>query len=323
MHESNIGYNLIMKENLHVVLGGAGAIGTAVINELLNKKLKVKAIERTKNVDGVETYHTNLLDHSQTMTALDDASHIYVCVGLPYKSVVWESDWPKLMGNVIAAAAKNNAKIIFFDNIYMYGPPPLKVPFDENHSQEPVTRKGRVRKQTADLVLKAHRDEKIQALIARSADFYGHRAVNSPFYIQFLERMLTGKAPQSLSKRGIKHTFAYTMDNAQAIVRLALDETSYGEVWHLPVGDPITFDDVLDMMNKTMQTSFTVQYTPKPLLHVLPLFIPPVKEVKEMLYQFNQPYIMSWDKLRKKYPDITPTPYAEGIKTMIESFRNI
>jgi len=142
------------KENqLHLVLGGSGTIGSAVINELKKINLPVKALERTKKVYGVETINVNLLDYENFKNAAKGASHIYLCVGLPYNSEIWQRDWPIIMKNTILVCKENNAKLIFFDNVYMYGPTPLKVPFTEQHSQTPITKKGLARKNTADLLL--------------------------------------------------------------------------------------------------------------------------------------------------------------------------
>jgi hypothetical protein len=60
------------------------------------------------------------------------------------------------------------------------------------------------------------------------------KAIDSQFYIVFLERMMQGKAPQWLGKPKIKHTYAYTIDNGKALVPLALDESTFGQTWHLP-----------------------------------------------------------------------------------------
>ena len=82
----------------------------------------------------------------------------------------------------------------------------LSIPFDENTHQNPSSRKEKSRKQRADLFLKVIRDNKIKGLIGRSAYFYGEAAVNSPFYISFLERMLQDNGPQSLNYAEIEHT---------------------------------------------------------------------------------------------------------------------
>ena len=250
------------------------------------------------------------------------ATHVYVCVGLPYNSKIWQEQWPQLINNVIDACSQTNAQLIFFDNVYMYGPPPLSIPFDETHPQIPHTKKGKVRKIVADLVLDAHKTHKVQAVISRSADFYGPNAKNSPLYIGFLERILQGKNPQCLGKANQEHTYAYTLDSGKALVELALDDSTYGQVWHLPVGRRITNEKVLEIINNELHTNHKISYLPKTLLWPVSLFVPIIKELKEMLYQFDNTYEMSWEKFHKKFPKFKPTDYKKGIQEMIKSFSN-
>lgn len=307
---------------LHIVLGGSGAIGNAVLQELKSRNVNTKTVERNKEVNGFETIKADLLNKEEIVKVLEGASYVYLCVGLPYNSAIWARDWPIVMENVIEACSKNNAKLVFFDNVYMYGPTPLKTHFDETHSQIPQTVKGKARKMTTDFLLTAIRQNRVKGVIGRSADFYGPHAINSPFYISFLERMLRGKSPQLLSGLNIKHTYAYTKDNAKALVTLALDESSYGEVWHLPVGEPIEIHYVLNIFNKELSTNYTASVAPKFMQKTLALFVKPIKEMQEMLYQFDYPYIMSSSKFMNKYPEFKVTAYEDGLKEMVKSFKN-
>lgn len=310
-------------KKLHVVLGGSGAVGASIIKELQARGLSVRSVERSKTVEGVENIHADALNLADLQTAVKDASHIYVCIGLPYQSKIWMRDWPKIIANVVSAAEKENAKVIFFDNVYMYGPHPLPVPFDEDTPQKPTTKKGLARKQSADVFMRAIADGKIKGFIARSADFYGPRAVNSTLYVQFLENIAKGKNPQFLGKKGVKHTSTYLLDAANAIVRLAQDDSAYGHVWHMPVSRPVTIDEIMAIINDVMGTGYKVQYVPLLARKLLSLFIPIVKEVEEMLYQFNEPYVMSWEKLHAKYPDIQATPIEDGLRAMIRSMDTV
>ncbi len=131
-------------------------------------------------------------------------------------------------------------------------PSPLTVPFDENQLQNPASRKGRVRKKTTDLLLQACNSGRIKAVIGRSADFYGPGAVNSSLYSSFLQRMLDGKAPMFIGMGGVKHTYAYTGDVGKALVCLALDEACCGQVWHLPVSEPLTIEEITAKVNKIL-----------------------------------------------------------------------
>lgn len=311
----------MQKQQLHIVLGGSGAIGNSVLMELKSRNINCKTVERSKEVFGFETTKADLLDLKQIVEATTDATHVYLCVGLQYSSNIWTRDWPKVMENTIKACQKNNAKLIFFDNIYMYGPVPLKNPFNEEHSQYPSTKKGKARKVVTDMMLQAIKENKIQGVIGRSADFYGPNAVNSSIYAVFLENILQGKNPQFLSKTNVKHTFAYTEDNGKALVILALDESTYGQTWHLPVSDPVTLDYILEFFNKKLNKNFKAVYISKFMQNILGLFIKPIKEVGEMLYQFDNEYIMSSQKFMTKFPGFKITSYDVGLTEMIKSFQ--
>ncbi len=306
---------------LHTILGASGATGQAVTAELQKMNFPIRVVERTKDVPGFTTVKADLLDARQAMDAVAGSSHVYLCVGLPYRADVWQRDWPRLMQNVIEACAASQARLIFLDNVYMYGPAPLRTPFDENHPQKPPTAKGVARKTTADLLLAAFDSGKVRGVIGRSADFYGPLAVYSPFYISILQRMLEGKAPQSISKPAIPHTYAYSGDNGRALVALALDESTYGQVWHLPVGKPVTVEEITALLNAELGTAFKTAFLPGFMVGLLSLFIPPLKEAAAMLYQFNAPYIMSFEKFRQKFPDFQVTSYEEGVREMVASFR--
>jgi len=306
-----------MKKQIHTVLGANGAIGKAVIKELEIRQLQIRKVSSKST-----WIQADLLRREDAEKAIGGSSYVYLCIGLPYNTKVWETQWPQIMQNVIDACEKAQAKLIFLDNIYMYASP-LPVPFDESTSQNPNSKKGKARKQTADLMIKALRDNKIKGLIGRSADFYGEGAVNSTFYISFLERMILGKGPQTLVSADIEHTYANVIDNGRALVELALNDDCYGEVWHLPVGEPITTNGMLALFNKKLDSNFKISVMPTLLKKILSLFIPILKETKEMEYQFEQKYVMSDHKFRKRFPNFKVTSYQSGVDSMVEWFKVI
>lgn len=310
-----------MEKALHTVLGATGGVGSAVVAELSKKGLPVRVVERTKNVPGFDVVKADLLDAEQARKAIAGSGYVYLCVGLAYNIKVWERDWPVLMKNVMDACAEAGAVLIFLDNVYMYGPAPLAVPFDENHPQNPTTRKGKFRKALADGLLQQFASGRLKGLIGRAADFYGPGAPNSVFYISVLERMLKGKAPQSIAKAGIPHTYAYNLDCGRALVALALDESTYGQVWHLPVGAPLAVEDIAGLLNKELGTQYQLAYLPGIMIKILSLFVTPIREMSEMLYQFNQPYIMSFEKFKSHFPDFRVTTHEEGVKALVTYFK--
>jgi len=306
---------------LHTILGASGAIGRAVVHELQRKGINMQAVERTAKLKGINTIQADLLNRAEAIKAIQGSTHVYLCVGLPYSADVWRESWPLLMQNVIDACLATDAILIFLDNIYMYGPAPLSVPFDENHLQNPTSKKGLIRKQTVNLLLKAIETKKLNAVVGRSADFYGPYAVNSLLYFSFSQRMLQGKSPQSIARAGIKHTYAYSVDVGKALVALALDTTTYGQIWHLPVGEPVTVEEIAAIFNKEFGTNFKTSFLHPLMFKILSLFISPLKETAEMLYQFDSEYIMSFAKFEKQFPGFKVTPYESGIREMIKSFK--
>lgn len=309
-----------MENQLHTVLGASGAVGSAVLQELQQRGLPVRAVTNSSQIEGLENKQANLLNEAETQAALEGSSHIYLCVGLPYKTEVWKRDWESLMKNVIAACVQHQAKLIFLDNIYMYQAP-LPLNFDENSPQNPSSEKGKARKKTADLMLNAMANGTLKGLIGRASDFYGKGAVNSSLYAAFLERMLVGKNPMSLTRADRKHTYAYVADLGKALVALALEEDCYGQVWHLPTGDVTSTETMVSHFNKALNSNFKLSVMPGPLRKLLSLFIGPIKEVSEMRYQFENDYVMSWQKFKTRFPEFETTPYPKAVEETVAWFQ--
>jgi len=307
------------REPLHVVLGANGVIGQGILAELNSRGIPCKGSGRSQGKDWIRA---DLTDAASTKAALKSATHCYLTVGLEYKADVWRRDWPKIMRNVIDAATVNNCRVAFFDNIYMYGPPPLQVPITEDHPQHPSSRKGAVRKEIADMLLHAHRDNKLKALIGRAPDFYGPGATNSPVYVLILSKLLEGKKPQWIGNPNLKHSLIHVSDAAKGIVQLALDESAYGEVWHLPTSSPaLSVAEIHYLMAELSNSKSKLFAIPKPLLMLMKPFVPLLGEVGEVAYQYYSEYTFSSAKFQATYPDFPITPYVEGIKDMVHFFR--
>lgn len=309
-----------MKET-HVVLGANGGVGKQLIKVLQSTGKDYRAVARSLDPTDKRNLRANLLNLTEAQHALKGAHTAYLCVGLPYDLKAWKSQWPLLIKNVLQAAEENGCQLLFLDNVYMYGPAPLQRPFDERHSLLPASEKGKVRKQIAELVMEAHESGRVRTMIARAADFLGPDATNSIFYIAFLQNMLKGKSPQLFFPVSVPHTFANTKDIAQAMMQLAMAPDCYGQVWHLPVGDAITIGDMGSLFNQALERMDAIQEMPRWLQKTLGLFIRPLRELEEMRYQFEHPYLMSWKKFQTRFPDFQRTDYPDVVKEMVASFR--
>jgi hypothetical protein len=45
-----------------------------------------------------------------------------VAIGFSYSGVVWREAWPKTIAHFVAVCKATGARMVFIDNLYMYGP---------------------------------------------------------------------------------------------------------------------------------------------------------------------------------------------------------
>jgi nucleoside-diphosphate-sugar epimerase len=106
---------------LHVVFG-TGLLGLAVMRELAARGKSVRMANRhgQANVpDGVEVVQADASDPDSARQACSSTSVVYNCGGVEYTR--WEELWPPIMNGIIEGAASVDAKLVFGDNLYMYG----------------------------------------------------------------------------------------------------------------------------------------------------------------------------------------------------------
>lgn len=306
---------------VHAVLG-YGTLAEEIVDVLREQGITSKILTRSK-LDDSSSVQVDALQLDELITATIGVTHLYVTVGLPYKLSVWQKQWPAIILNVIAAAQQNGCKIIFFDNVYLYGPSPLANPITEEHEVNPPSAKGKVRKRVIDVLWEAHSSGKVELVVGRSPDFYGPGVKNSLLYVSAIENLLKSKPVQFIGNPDTKHNFIYVPDAARALVRLATDASSYGQTWHLPTNEAThTTRELLQMAADNVGIEMRMQVMPKWTLPFLQIFIPIIKEVREMTYQTESEYSFSSAKFMSKYSDFRITPYDEGIKQMLQSFQD-
>ncbi|SLN61643.1 NAD-dependent epimerase/dehydratase family protein [Roseisalinus antarcticus] len=296
----------------HAVLGGDGAIGRATADALCAEGLDARRLTRAD---------ADATDAAALVRALDGADVVYDCVGLPYDAALWTTGFPAISTALVSACEAVGARIVYFDNVYLYGPAPLPVPFDEDTPRCPPSKKGRARKTAVEIVMAADRAGRVPVTVGRAADFYGPGAVNSPFYISFLENMLQGRPPRVAMPEGPVHTYAYSRDMGRALALLGQDEGAFGQEFHLPVGPPVKVSEMAALFNAALGTSLKVTQIPGIVLRGLGLVAPLIREVHEMSYQYRTDYVMSDAKFRARFPEFAPTSYAEGVAAMVRHFR--
>jgi nucleoside-diphosphate-sugar epimerase len=222
------------------------------------------------------------------------------------------------MKNAIEACSANGARLLFFDNVYMYGR--VRGPMTESTPVAPCSKKGEIRARIADLLLSAAARKDLKALIARSADFYGpHAGGGSVPMLLVFRRLAEGKKPQWLVNAHARHSFTYTLDCGRGLALLAGDESSFGQVWHLPTaGPPITGEEFIRIAAGKFGASGEYSLLGRGTVRIGGIFNPLVRETYEMLYQSEDEYEFDSSKFCRHF-GFTPTPYAEGISSAADS----
>jgi nucleoside-diphosphate-sugar epimerase len=306
------------------ILGANGIVGKTLTEELkkqqVTTKLRLVAREyENKSVDGVEYVAADLLDETATDNAVRGSELVYLTVGLPYRTVVWKTAWPKLIDNVLSACSKNNAKLVFFDNVYVYGL--VDGPMTEETPVRPNSQKGEIRKTMQDMILRAIEQKQVTAVIAKSADYYGPDAKLSLFYINNIEKILKGKKPGWMGNPSLLHSFTYLPDAAKALIELGLSNKADNQVWHLPTAKPLTGNDYMKILTDVMHVPNSFTKFNKFMMRLVGLFNADAKEVVEMFYQYDHDYIFDSSKFEKTFLT-KPTSYDIGIRTMAQSFHH-
>jgi nucleoside-diphosphate-sugar epimerase len=303
---------------MHTILGANGTIGSDLAKELTAYTRQIRLVSRNpkKINDTDELFAADLSDDQQVEKAIAGSDVVYLLVGFDYKLSVWRDKWPRLMRAVLDACIKHGAKLVFFDNVYLYDKNAIPH-MTEDSPVNPPSEKGKVRRQIAEMMMNEVKNGKLKGLIARSADFYGPHNAKSALQEMAFKNLKKGKRPNWLIDADKIHSFTYTPDAAKAVALLANTADAWNQVWHMPTStEKLTARQVIDLFNKEMGTAKKTQVMPAWMLKLLGIFIPILREMPEMMYQNDRNYFFDSSKFNTRF-SFTPTSYAEGVKQTV------
>jgi nucleoside-diphosphate-sugar epimerase len=307
---------------MQTILGSGGGIGIPLAIELKNYTNQIRLVSRTpKKVNETdELYPVDVNDLTQIDKAIAGSEVVYVVIGFEYKLSVWQEIWPPFMRAVIDACKKHDAKLVFFDNVYMYDKSAIPH-MTESSKINPPSKKGAIRKQLCEMIMDEVEKNSLTALIARSADFYGPDNKGSVLQIMFLDNLLKGKKAQAFGDINKIHTYTYTPDAAKATAILGNTNDAFNQVWHVPTTkEKLTTRQWIQMIADELKVNAKTQTVPAWMIHILGLFVPVMREFPEMLYQYEQDYVFDSSKFEKRF-GIEATAPQDGIRNLIESLK--
>jgi len=303
------------------ILGAGGAIGDELVKRLAARHQPIRLVSRNpKLVPGAtEAVAADLSRLDDAVRAVAGATIAFLVVGLKYDLKVWRELWPRIMRNTIEAAKRARARLIFFGNVYMYGK--VDGPMTEGTPFRPCSRKGEIRAQIARVLLDEIKAGNLTALIARAADFYGPRVRTGLPNVLVFDRFAKGAKAMWLANDAVKHSFTFTPDAAHGLVILAEAERAWNQTWHLPTApDPPTGRGFIELAAKEFAIQPRYRVLKRPLIKIAGWFDTTIRELYEMLYQYEFDYIFDSTKFDRAF-GFQPTSYAEGIHRTAQEYR--
>ena len=306
----------------HTILGAGGSIGNALAYKLLKEGQEVRLVSRRKfSIPGAEAVKADITKYAETLESIRQSDIVYLCVGLSYDIEIWRESWPKIMKNAIDGCKNVGAKLIFFDNVYMYGK--TDGAMTEETPYNPCSKKGELRASIAGLIESEMKQKNISAIIARAADLYGPYATMSSMpYIMVFDKLLKSKSSQWMVNAHQPHSFTYTIDCANSLYMLANNNDTFNQIWHLPTCNP-ALDGQTFIETAAKEFGLPSKYfvLPKMMVKIAGLFNKTVSELYEMLYQYEFPYYFDSSKFNKRF-NYNPKNYIDGIRETIEFIRS-
>lgn len=296
---------------LHVVLG-AGQIGSQVRELLLARGTRVRQVRR-----GAPDRAHPLLTHVRgdvsdpafAEEATRGAAVVYDCTNPAYDR--WDTDLFPLARGATHGARKAGAVLVSVDNLYMYGRP--SGPLREDSPIAPTSRKGELRARLAEERLSAHARGDVRVVLARGSDWYGPGVTQATVFGERLwQRVFAGKRPECVGDPDMPHAYTYGPDAARALVLLGEREEAWGSVWHVPTLPAVSTREVFRQLGVALSMSLEPARIPRWVLGAMGLFSSVVREVSEMVYQWETPFVVDDSRYRAAFGGL-PTPWDDAM----------
>jgi nucleoside-diphosphate-sugar epimerase len=306
-------------ENQKNIVFGAGPLGLWVAQVLAKQGKHVTVVNRSGKVtnkisDQIKVAAGNLSDSAAVYKICKNADSVFHCAMPPYTQ--WPEQFPSLTKGILEGVKKAGCKLIYGDNLYGYGDT-KGAPISEQLPYKATGYKGVVRAAMAEMLLN---EKDLEVVIGRGSDFYGPLVINSTLGEMFFKAVLSGKPLNLLGNIDLPHTYTYIKDFAAALVNLSSHQESFGQVWHIPNAATITTRQFVSIVEKQINKQVKIRAAGKFMVSFLGLFNPILREAKEMMYEWEQPYIVEHKKYADRFGDDN-TPHEIAIHETIEWYR--
>ncbi|WP_370259285.1 NAD-dependent epimerase/dehydratase family protein [Idiomarina sp.] len=305
---------------MQTILGASGQIGIELARALhrdYTTDIRIVSRNPAKVNPTDSTLSADLLSAQQTARAVEGSSVVYLTAGLPMDTERWEQQWPVIMRNVIDACKAHDAKLVFFDNTYMY--PQTAEPQTEDILFEPRGRKGQVRADIAQELICAQTEKDIVALIARAPEFYGPEKTQSITQSTLIEPLKRGKKARVFLRDDTQRTLIYTPDASRALALLGNTPDAFDQTWHLPCDDKrLTYRGMVETIETIAQKPSRYSIVKPWQLKLASVFSKTLRDAQELMPRYQVDNVFISDKFKARFPEFSITSYQEGLKACFD-----
>ena len=301
----------------HVVLG-TGAIGRAIMHELRTRGEAVRMVSRSGKMAeapaNIEIVAADLYDANQVRAVCAAARVVYHTVQPDYHQ--WPELFPTLQTAILTGLTGSSAKLVLAENLYMYGDT-NGMPITEDLPHQAQTRKGKVRSIISQDAFAAHRAGRVRVTSARGSDYFGPWGLGATMGERVFIPLIQGKKANLLGNIDVPHTHTYVPDFGRAMVVLGTDDRADGQAWHVPNDMPtITQRQMLTYAAQILNVPVQYSAMGRLMMQIGGLFIPAAKESVEMMYEFEQPFIVDSQRFETTF-GMRATPMHDALTTTI------
>lgn len=310
-----------MKNHIkQVILGSNGTIGVALAKELASYSSDITLVSRNpRKVNPTDRLLPLDLSHKENIKqAIGDADRVYITIGFPYKTSAWKKLWLPFMQEVISVCSKNRTKLVFFDNIYAIGKEGIHH-IVESSVIGPSSKKGEIRAAVDRLLIQTMNSGNLDVIIARAPDFFGGNSGKNSILMNLVyDQLKLEKKAKWFCDAGKVHSFGYVPDLAKGMALLGNTDAAYNQIWNLPTStEKLTGKDWISLFAEQMQGSSNYMILPNWILKTAGIFVPMMREVAEMNYQYDRDYFFDSSRFNA-YFNYTPTSSKEAVKQTLQ-----
>jgi len=305
----------------HTILGAGGPVGKELAAELTKLQKPVRLVSRSSITGplGSEWFKADLSVREEVFAAVEGSEVAYLTIGFPYITSVWQQNWPTLMKNVTDACISHGVRLVFFDNIYALSKDQLN-PITEVSPINPCSKKGVIRAEVVRILMEATEKKGLSGLIARSADFITLEENKGLIKPLVYDRLKKGKKAQWMCNANVVHNFSYLPDLAKGTALLGNTPEAFQQVWNLPTdASRITGADWIQLFAHRMHEQPNYSIVSTGMIKFLGLFVPTMREMVEMLYQYSADYYFDSSKFNQHFSFTPKTPQEIVDELLVEA----